>query len=176
MEQSRQRDKRKRGDLVVETKVSKVRRCIECFVTVFFWLLILFFILFVIVSVIYHFRHFVPEFFRVIHLQIGWFGMSLGFFGAVLLYIFFFLWVNARAIYRKKKKEASSVTCEEIAGFFELTKEEIQERRMQKMIVIKSYQNFDSSKMTELRKKQLDKKETRIVEERNRSRFMDEAF
>jgi poly-beta-1,6-N-acetyl-D-glucosamine biosynthesis protein PgaD len=144
MEQSRQRDYGKRGDLIVETKVSKVRRLFEILATTFLWLLILLFMDFVIVSVIYHFRHFVPEYFHVIHLQIGWFGMSLGTFGAILLYIFFFFWVNARMNNRKKTEEVNPVSSEELAEFFDLSKEEVQERRGQKLTVIKSYQNVDS--------------------------------
>lgn len=177
MEQSRQRDNGKRGDLIVETKVSKIRRLIEILATTFLWLLVLLFMDFVIVSVIYHFKRFVPEYFHVIHLQIGWFGMSLGAFGAVFLYIFFFFWVNARTINRKKTEEVSPVSSEELAEFFELSKEEIQERRMQKLTVINTHQNLDSSKMNELRKNYLDKRETKkVAESRNPRRVMDEAF
>ena len=149
--------------IIIETKVSLLRRIIELTITVFFNLLIIFLIVFVIDDIYakltgtHLWFHFIsPEI-----SMIGWYGILVLPILFVLFFVISTFWMRfKRYLYNPDEhvmEEPEPVRVDDMAEYFQLSPEEIQRRQYADELVI--HENIDNNRMIFLRKEHAKKTE-----------------
>jgi|GEM_PF-2600070 len=150
-----ERKQRMAQGVIIETKVSWIRRAIELCITIFFNLVIIWLIA-TVIDAIYTMifgHHLWFNFLASYSTEIGWYGALILPSAIVIFYVAASIWLWFKhSLYdpQESATEPAPVRNQELADFFQLPLEEIERRQNADELVIS--ENIDNERMVSLRR------------------------